>query len=31
MNFRTVVVNSGKEWMMLEDDNNTLVAGTAQE
>jgi hypothetical protein len=31
MNFRTVVVNDGKEWIMLEDDNNTLVAGTAQE
>jgi len=31
MNFNTVLVNSGKELIMIETDNNTLVAGTAQQ
>jgi hypothetical protein len=31
MNFNTVVVNNGKEVIMIETDNNTLVAGTAQQ
>lgn len=30
-NFNTVLVNSGKELLLIETDNNTLVAGTAQE
>lgn len=30
-NFNTVLVNEGKEQLLIETDNNTLVAGTAQE
>lgn len=30
-NFNTVVVNGGKELLLIETDNNTLVIGTAQE
>ena len=31
MNFNTVLVNEGKEQLLIETDSNTLVAGTAQE
>jgi hypothetical protein len=31
MNFNTVKVNGGKELLMIETDNNTLIAGTAQQ
>lgn len=31
MNFNTVVVNAGKELLMLETDSNTLLGGTAQQ
>lgn len=30
-NFNTVVVNGGKELLLIETDNNTLITGTAQE
>ena len=30
-NFNTVVVNGGKEMLLIETDNNTLITGTAQE
>lgn len=30
-NFNAVVVNEGKELLLIETDNNTLIAGTAQE
>jgi hypothetical protein len=30
-NFNTVMVNGGKEMLLIETDNNTLIAGTAQE
>jgi hypothetical protein len=31
MNFNTVVVNGGKELLMIETDNSTLLPGTAQQ
>ena len=31
MNFNAVKVNGGKELLMIETDNNTLIAGTAQQ
>jgi hypothetical protein len=30
LNFNTVVVNAGKEWLLIETDNNTAVNGTMQ-
>jgi len=30
-NFNTVAVNGGKQLLLIETDNNTLITGTAQE